>query len=86
VETLAGVLAAVGEDRDALLLLEVAAADREFRRMPNARVERRLTLELTRALRERLGSAADDIAEQAARTPIDALIQERHLGAAVPAP
>jgi tetratricopeptide (TPR) repeat protein len=86
VETLGAVRAAAGDDAEALLLLEVAAADRERRQMPNARVERALTLDLTGELRERLGASAADVAREAAGTPIDTLIRERRLGTARPAP
>ncbi|MGY1604204.1 BTAD domain-containing putative transcriptional regulator [Geodermatophilus sp. SYSU D00815] len=58
-EALAAVRAAAGDDRGALVLLEVAAAERRRRGIPDAPVERALTARLREGLRTRLGPAGE---------------------------
>ncbi|MGY1807017.1 BTAD domain-containing putative transcriptional regulator [Blastococcus sp. SYSU D00669] len=71
VEALAAVRAGDGDDAGALVLLEVAAAERRVRGIPDAPVERALTARLAGGLHERLGPRAAATPEQAALLTVD---------------
>jgi tetratricopeptide (TPR) repeat protein len=74
VETLAAVHAAAGEERRALVLLEVAAADRRARTLPAARIEGERTASLTRSLRSRLETSLAAVEAEAASTTLEEVV------------
>jgi hypothetical protein len=73
VEALAAVRAAAGEDQEALVLLEVAEAERRSRGIPSPRVEGYLTERLAESLRSRLGPRAAAAVRAAAALGVDDL-------------
>ncbi|WP_369253111.1 BTAD domain-containing putative transcriptional regulator [Geodermatophilus amargosae] len=76
-EALAAARAEAGDDHGALLLLEVAAADRRARGIPDSPVEHELTGRLAETLRARLGPDAEDAVRQAAATTLDDVVTQR---------
>jgi predicted ATPase len=80
VETVAAVHAAAGAEHRALVLLEVAAADRRARSLPAARIEGERTASLTRSLRSRLGTSLVAVEAEAAATTLDEIVAD-HISA-----
>jgi hypothetical protein len=77
VEVLAAVRAAAGDDREALLLLEIAAADRRDRGLPDSPVEQALTARLADGCRTRLGPCAEDVILRAGDVTLDDVVATR---------
>jgi hypothetical protein len=76
VEALAAVHAAAGDDYRALVLLEVAAADRQTRNLPCPRVEREMTTALAQLLRSRLGPSVAAAVREAEATTVDDVVAQ----------
>jgi predicted ATPase/DNA-binding SARP family transcriptional activator len=76
VETLAAVHAAAGDDQRALVLLEVAAADRHARTLPCSRVEREMTGALATVLRSKLGQSLAAAVREAGATTVDDVVAQ----------
>jgi predicted ATPase/DNA-binding SARP family transcriptional activator len=76
VEALGAVHAADGDDHRALVLLEVAAADRQNRTLPCPRVEREMTATLAASLRGRLGPQVVAAVREAAATTVDDIVAQ----------